>query len=438
MPDLSPLVMIALDDLKAEIVEMRRGGSKEDQKPHKLIMLLSVIDQADAGLLLENKIYLSQQLISTFEKYFRQVSDREDWCQPGPPFFHLRSSSFWKHQPKIGREQAYGQLSTSGGGLKRIRDNIEYVYLSENAYQVFSDANARKELKEFIMTLLARDTPRLKTVFHETFSLSRPSLQQVLFVAAKTKDTYVENQEQRESILRDGTTLGTNYIKAMPRYAVGTGLLGANYRMTSFAKFAQKHDPLLEQVGTQWLMHYHLSAPQGPGPAFWHDLVVTRFRIGDEFTTDDIAIQIAHLYNSIEGKDLADKSARSTATIFLGTYIKSDGLGNLNLLISLGDNRFRVNDNYNSPPVWAVAYGLLDFWQKQFLNQATINLNDLYGEKGLTNLFMISRGRLNTILEELQQEGMLELYRTAPPYQVLLLSGEKQQLLEKLYGTKPS
>ena len=287
------------------------------------------------------------------------------------------------------------------------------------------------------MALLGKETTRLRTMFHYTFPLSRPSLQQILMVATKTKDTYIENQEQREIILRERTNLGTYYVKAMPRYAVGTGLLGDNYKLTTFAKVAQKHDPLLEQESTQWLMHYHLSAPKGPGPAFWNYLVVTRFRIGDEFTTEDITIQIADFYKNSEGKDLADKSARSTATIFLGTYTKSDGLSNLNLLADLGDNHFRVNDNYNQPPVWAVAYGLLDFWQKQFPNHATINLNDLYGDKGLTNLFMISRGRLNTILEELQQDGMLELYRTAPPYQIVLLLSEKQRILEKLYGTKP-
>ena len=145
MPDLPSIVNNALEEFKNEIVKMRRGGSKDDQKPHKLIMLLSIIDQADAGLIKENKFFLSQPLISSFERYFRQVSDRDDWCQPGPPFFHLRSTSFWKHQLIAGREQAYAKLSTSGGGLKRIQDNIEYAYLSESAYLVLTNVNARQD-----------------------------------------------------------------------------------------------------------------------------------------------------------------------------------------------------------------------------------------------------------------------------------------------------
>ena len=123
----------------------------------------------------------------------------------------------------------------------------------------------------------------------------------------------------------------------MPRYAVGTGLLSGNYRLTTFAKFVQKHDVLLEQVGTQWLMHYHLCAPQGPGPAFWHELVTSRFRGGDEFTSSDIAEQISQFFQKTGGESLAERSARSTATIFLGTYTKQDGLANLNLLQELGE-----------------------------------------------------------------------------------------------------
>jgi hypothetical protein len=279
---------------------------------------------------------------------------------------------------------------------------------------------------------------RLGLTFHRTFSLIRPALTQVLQLAAGTNRAEGEIEGIERRMLRDLTNLGTIYVEAIPRYCYGSGLLNRQYALTAFGKFAHQHDSLLEQEGTQWLIHYHLSAPQGPGPAFWHELVNTRFRIGDEFTTDDIAAQVSSFFKGNEGEDLADRSARSTATIFLGTYTKSDGLGNLKILEILGENHFRVNDSFSQPPVWAIAYGLLDFWQTQFPNHTTINLNDLYGEEGLTNLFMISRGRLNTVLEEMQQEGILELYRIAPPYQVVLLRRQMQPILEKLYGIKSS
>lgn len=218
----------------------------------------------------------------------------------------------------------------------------------------------------------------------------------------------------------------------MPRYSFGTGLLDNQNCLTDFGFYAQKHDRLLEQPGTQWLMHYFLSAPQGPGPAFWHELVVTRFRTGDEFTTDEIAAQIGAFVATNEGKQLAARSARSTATVFLGTYTKEEGLGRLGILQPIGANRYRVQEP-DLPPTWAFAYALLDYWHAQFGELMTVNLDALSGESGFTNLFLCGAGRLNMILRTLQRAGYVDIYRVAPPYQVVLLRQDRKPLLQNLY-----
>ena len=181
-------------------------------------------------------------------------------------------------------------------------------------------------------------------------------------------------------------------------------------------------------------MHYHLSAPQGPGPAFWHELVMTRFRSGNEFTASEIAEQIGQSYQKTEGEPLAERSARSTATIFLGTYTKQDGLCNLKILQELGDNRYRVNDDLDPPPAWAVAYAILDFWEAQLQGRKTINLDELTEENGVANVFMIGAGKIASVLQKMQLEGFVDLFRVAPPYQVVLLRSDMDAILERLYA----
>jgi len=185
-------------------------------------------------------------------------------------------------------------------------------------------------------------------------------------------------------------------------------------------------------------MHYHLSAPQGPGPAYWHELVITRLKPGDEFSKTELIDQVNNfLINSHEKQLSIEKTIRPTINAFLGTYTKKDGLESLGILKTTDDVVYRVLEP-EVPPTLVVAYALCDFWQARFSNLTTINLNDLYGEQGLTSLFMISKGRLNAMLEEMQREGMLELFRVAPPYQVVLLSREVGSILEKLYGVENS
>lgn len=270
---------------------------------------------------------------------------------------------------------------------------------------------------------------RLGVTFHRTFSLIRPSVSKIIQLAQEVGD----KQSLDRKTIRQRTNLGTIYVEAMPRYGFGSGLLDRENHLTILGSVVCHYDPLLENVATQWLMHYHLSAPHGPGTAFWHNLVVHRFLPGDEFSHAQIASQILEYVASVRKKPPRKEDAESSATVFLGTYTKTDGLSSLGILEEIRSKNYRVLDP-DPPPTWVVAYALLDFWKARFSNLATINLNDLYGENGLTSLFMISKGRLNAMLEEMQREGMLELYRIAPPYQVVLLRREEQPILEKLYG----
>lgn len=220
----------------------------------------------------------------------------------------------------------------------------------------------------------------------------------------------------------------------MPRYATGAGLLDFNRQLTEFGRHAVTQDPMLEQHGTQWLMHYYLSAPHGPGPAFWHDLVTTFFFVGNEFAKMQVDRRVAGFVEQTEGHSLAERTTRSAATVFLGSYTKSDALGNLGILTEHSNQRYRVTRQV-SPPAWAVAYALLDYWAAQFEDRLTVSLDTLTEAGGFASLFLLSQQEFNEVLHALQAEHYVEVYRAAPPYQVVLLRRDTEPLLQKLYGT---
>lgn len=153
MPNL-PSINQSFEQFKQQIATLKRGKRGEHYRPHKLVMLLTVIELAERGLLPENKIYLSAPLIQIFENIFLLVKRKDDLCQPGPPFFHLRTSGFWHHKVRPERQKDYDKLTTTGGGLQMIEEHIEYAYLSPDVYELIQDPTIRRELRLFISELL--------------------------------------------------------------------------------------------------------------------------------------------------------------------------------------------------------------------------------------------------------------------------------------------
>lgn len=261
---------------------------------------------------------------------------------------------------------------------------------------------------------------RFAISFHETFSLSRPSLTQIIGNAGRS------GALNRQFLVN--TSLGTNYQKAMPRYAFRAGLLDKRNNLSVFGRFAARLDPALEKPATQWLLHYHLAAPHGP-TAFWHYLVRKRFLPGNTFTDDDLIADLTEFLRDVAGKAPAPRSIRSTITIFTGTYLKIDGLGQLGLLEEVGPNIYRV-PAAGPPPLWAVGYALVEYWHARYGERLTVNLDDLT-QGDFAAVFLLGEERLTQLLIQLKQEGMLDLYRISRPYQVVLLQPSLEYALQK-------
>jgi hypothetical protein len=277
------------------------------------------------------------------------------------------------------------------------------------------------------------ETNRLGTIFHETFPLSRQSLFQIIKAIDNNPSIANMRQTERESLFQQQTSLGTRYIKAMPRYALGCGFINSHYVLSALGKYTLSHDSLLDQTGTQWLMHYHLSAPHGPGAPFWHEVVSKRFYPGSVFSADDLVEQIGNFIWQTENKILSERAVRSTATVFTGTYTKPEGLGKLRLLEATESGRYRVREPAPAP-VWAIGYALLDFWESHYSGRLSVGVDTLQ-ESGFPGLFFMGKADLDEALQVLQEARYVELHRTAPPYQVVLLRQDREFLLKKLYGT---
>jgi hypothetical protein len=273
---------------------------------------------------------------------------------------------------------------------------------------------------------------RIPIAFHETLSLSRKSISEIIRVISDNASLVTKNTVKRKDF-EEKTSLGKNYVKAMPVYAIGCGFIDRNHTLSSLGRAAFLHDRNFDLISTQWLMHYHLSAPQGPGPIFWNQVVSKFFYAGNVFTSEDIVEFIGNFIWQSENRVLSKRAVQSAATILLGTYTKPEGLGNLRILERTASGRYRVQVPV-APPVWAVSYALLDFWIDFFPDRLGIGLDTLK-ESGFHQLFLMGKTDLENVLQSLQEIRYMEVHRTAPPFHVVLLCQELEPILDRLYGS---
>lgn len=135
--------------------------------PHKPILLLSVIDLIKKGIISENEIYLSSELIDTFHKYWSFLGSDRHNSDISRPFFHMRSGKFWHLRANPGFEKLISskvKLKT----LAEVKQAIKYAYLDEDLFEFLQEPLSRSSL---ITVLVARWFPgrfeEVQQIMHE-------------------------------------------------------------------------------------------------------------------------------------------------------------------------------------------------------------------------------------------------------------------------------
>ncbi|TXS91904.1 DUF3883 domain-containing protein [Parahaliea maris] len=124
-------------------VNTHGGGEKS---PHKVAMLLAVLDLFDANEINENRIDFNEKLKTKFSANFNTLAGPRDRDNPHLPYFHLRSSGFWHHRVKAGCSGVYASLSTASGAAV-IQENIDFVYLDDELFELLSYGTCRELLR---------------------------------------------------------------------------------------------------------------------------------------------------------------------------------------------------------------------------------------------------------------------------------------------------
>lgn len=124
---------------------MRLGGHN---KPHKVCMLLAVMDLISIGVISTNRIEFNEALKQCFTSHFQRLKAGNDANTPENPFFHLKSEGFWHFQYQPGVEP--NQVD------RFSKSKIAFAYLDDELFQFFQSSIITADLRLALTMNLTR------------------------------------------------------------------------------------------------------------------------------------------------------------------------------------------------------------------------------------------------------------------------------------------
>lgn len=155
---------MSLLDYERRLAELRMNRRGGNTSPHKVALLLAVLDLIEQGVITRNVIYFDAALQSAFSVRFDEIKGANDRNHPHLPFFHLRSEGFWHHHLRPGKSLSYQQLKTASTP-NVIKEQIEYAYVDDELFELWQNQVARRFLASALHSNLSLEErlPTLKT-----------------------------------------------------------------------------------------------------------------------------------------------------------------------------------------------------------------------------------------------------------------------------------
>ena len=124
-----------------KITHLRQGVTKFGPAPQKPVLLLSILELFEKGAVTENKIFITPELVGTFQENFALLVSTGHNPDFYLPFYHLAGDGFWFVHTWPGKE-----LNSAIKSFTVLNSLVEYAFLADDLYQLLQSAANRHHL----------------------------------------------------------------------------------------------------------------------------------------------------------------------------------------------------------------------------------------------------------------------------------------------------
>jgi putative restriction endonuclease len=130
-----------------KLTRLNRAPTVYGKAPHKPVLLISIIDLFEKGMITANRIFVNTELVATFRENWDLLVNTAHQSDFTQPFYYLQSErvegeQIWFLQPRIGC-----QINTHIKSVIRLSQVLEYAFLSPDLYLLLSNSVTRNMIK---------------------------------------------------------------------------------------------------------------------------------------------------------------------------------------------------------------------------------------------------------------------------------------------------
>jgi putative restriction endonuclease len=140
----------------------RYPAQTKHRAPHKPFLLLSVMDLIAQGIITENFIEPSLDLLETFNTYWSQVMPVGSKTSMAHPFPRLQTDGFWHRIAKPGYDPEHNYNVTT---MTRLREIYQGARVDDDLYQYFYNSEPREKLRATLIHTYF--TPEIRPILVE-------------------------------------------------------------------------------------------------------------------------------------------------------------------------------------------------------------------------------------------------------------------------------
>ncbi|MCT7951493.1 DUF4007 family protein [Ancylothrix sp. C2] len=271
----------------------------------------------------------------------------------------------------------------------------------------------------------------LQLHFNGNFPFKKEEIRRIIQVATEDKGL----KDDLENLMKK-TGLGNAKVGKIKSWASRAGLI-KDYHLSEEGKIVFRLDSSLENLITDWLMHFYLSfgdkglkeppenlAEWGGWPYFVHVFLPHN----RQFTSQQFVSQTQGIFEE-KAEVIADR-----LKYILRTYTEKNALAGCNIIQNIDKNTYQTGP-VNLPNAYLIGYFLAKLWKRDFQNSTSELTETILQQKmGLSTILGIETEALQEQLNTLEAYGIIEQRRTVPPFQIVRRWDDALTLLEKAYA----